>query len=142
MGQSDFNQDASQNSTAYYEIRDGGVFLSDRVYTNGNVFLYCSGNCQVMPLSAQPGQSFDALFSLNDTVTYQQHTTFVGTETLTLAGKVFSNVCHLRLHSTMPAAPGIYTDADEWYAPGYGLIKATGSNTGMTVPTQQYNGDL
>ncbi|MCL2830686.1 MAG: hypothetical protein FWD77_08125 [Betaproteobacteria bacterium] len=139
MGQSDFYQNASQNSTEYYEIRDGSIFQTDRVYTTGNTLLSCSGNCQVMPLSAQPGYSFDSSYSLNEIGPYQLHTTFVGTETLTLAGKVFSNVCHLNQQATLA---GHYINQDLWYAPGYGLIKSTASSPGGYIPSSQYNGDL
>jgi hypothetical protein len=56
--------------------------------------------------------------------------TFLGFETFSLAGKTFSNTCHIR--------QGGNAVAEVWYAPGYGIIKQvrpSGINS-------QYNGDL
>jgi hypothetical protein len=76
----------------------------------------------VLPLDMKPGQ----------TVTYQWHATttangmtvvgptmtstetLVGFETLSIAGKTFTNVCHFK-HTN--------SDTDSWVAPGYGGIR-------------------
>jgi len=58
--------------------------------------------------------------------------TLVVFEAITLAGKTFSNTCHMRLANSQ--------DSEEiWVAPGYGVIKHIFSSTGEIV---QYNGDI
>jgi hypothetical protein len=57
--------------------------------------------------------------------------TFVGLETLSLAGKTFSNTCHIK-QTHQNGTDNI------WYAPGYGLIK----EVDFLGVTAQYNGDL
>ena len=58
-------------------------------------------------------------------------TTFIGFETITLAGKTFSNTCHFK--ATNPNG----TQVDGWFAPGYGAIKQI-----INGGTIQYNGSL
>jgi hypothetical protein len=70
----------------------------------------------------------------NQTVTNSnnQAATFVGFETISLAGKEFTNACHFN-ESDPDGNPG-----NAWYAPGYGIIKEIYSS-GQVV---QYNGNL
>ena len=90
------------------------------VDTNGVV----STDGMVLSQNMNPGQ-VSTNFS-NNTFT------FVGFETLNLAGKIFSNTCHFK------AADSQGTQTEGWYAPGYGMIK----NNGVNGVTWQYNGDL
>jgi hypothetical protein len=91
---------------------------------------------QTIPLDMQPDQSV----TVNESDPPQQ-LTFTGFETLTLAGKTFSNVCHFT-SNTYVAGVGNATD-DTWYAAGYGLIQEIlfAPPQNYTV-TQAYNGDL
>jgi len=75
------------------------------------------------PQDMRPGQSV--------TDSKNNVTTFIGFETLTLAGKTFSNTCHFK----GPNTQGDQTEV--WYAPGYGMVKQT-----INGSTVQYNGDL
>jgi len=58
--------------------------------------------------------------------------TLVGFETISLAGKTFSNTCHIKV-----VDPEGNSD-EVWYASGYGVIKDVNPNGGVI----QYNGDI
>ncbi|MCL2658203.1 MAG: hypothetical protein FWD62_12480 [Betaproteobacteria bacterium] len=116
----------------------------------------------VIPLNMQPGQSIDQQYTLHgviNTVTnngldspgqetqlsYANHYTFVGFETVTLAGKTFSNVCHFKIQTlTLDGTEQPATNYDEeWAAPGYGPIKASYRDAaGNDHIVMQYAGNL
>jgi hypothetical protein len=103
----------------YWTVTSNGVTMIATVLSNGTV----APDGTFYPYNMNPGQT--ATDSSNDV------TVFIGFETVSLAGKTFINTCHIRGVDSR----GI--SAEGWYAPGYGLIKQTGSNG-----TFQYNGSL
>lgn len=71
--------------------------------------------------------------------TYPQRSTFVGFEKITLAGKVFDNVCHFKIQD-LPSEDNPFTDYsvdDIWVAPGYDMIQGVSKDS-----ISQYDGDF
>ncbi|MCL2022360.1 MAG: DUF4214 domain-containing protein [Betaproteobacteria bacterium] len=126
--------------TSYQTVTNSGVYVVATEDSHGVITTF-SPNPHT-PLSIQPGQSFDQHYTLISSAygvrEYAVHTTFVGFETLTLAGKTFSNVCHFIDSSTVDGMP---TESETWNAPGYGLIKSISSSPYGTI-SSQYAGDL
>jgi len=83
------------------------------------------------------GTFFHQNMSPGQTVTSADNypTTFVGFEAITLAGKTFTNTCHVRSVPVNDPQVGL---VDQWYAPGYGLIKSVLPDGEIS----QYGGDL
>jgi len=102
---------------------------------------YTANPAPVIPLDIQPGQSVDFASALVVAENFDAPAsfTFVGQETLTLAGKAFSDVCHFRLQGTPPGLTSPVT-TDLWYAPGYGEIQRRDTSTDDSV--WRYDGDL
>jgi hypothetical protein len=105
----------------YWMVTNNGVTVIALVDYDGTV----TNNGTFFQENMNPGQT--VINSSNDI------TTFVGFETITLAGKTFSNVCHFK------EADPDGTQTEAWYAPGYGTIQGVSSNNGFNW---QYNGDL
>jgi len=99
----------------YWMVANNGVILIADVDYNG----VATVDGTVFPQNMSPGQT--ASDSSNDDIS-----TFVGFETLSLAGKTFSNTCHFTAGQ-----------ADAWFAPGYGMIKRI-----INGGTWQYSGSL
>jgi hypothetical protein len=101
----------------------------------------------VLPLSMQAGQS--AALSYTDTYSYlsgdqagqtetapQQSTwTFEGFETLTLGGKVFTDVCRMRTSVAQPAEDGPST---VWFAKGFGIIRAQHTDSAGVIVDESH----
>ena len=104
---------------SYWTVTSSGVAYVANINTDGTV----ESSSLFYPQNMSPGQTATD----SDNSRY----TFVGFETVSLAGKTFSNACHIR-------AVGTQGSVDAWLAPGYGSIKEIHS-TGVT---NQYNGDL
>jgi hypothetical protein len=86
---------------------------------------------ETYPSNMSPGQSVN-FTAQQDNGTFNGTETLVGFETITLAGKTFTNTCHTRnvVNGTV--------NNDGWYAPGYGIIKIVYYDGS----TYQYDGDL
>jgi hypothetical protein len=104
----------------YWAVTNNGVTLTATVNYNGTV----TPDGTFLPYNMSPGQT--ATNSSNDV------STFVGFETLTLAGQTFSNTCHFS------DVDHLGNQANAWYAPEYGIIKNSADGGG----TWQYDGDL
>jgi len=109
------SESATYTENNYWTVTSSGVKIIAHVdytggVTDGNLFY---------PQNMNP----------NQTVTGPNNTrsTFVGFETIGLAGKTFSNTCHFNT-----------AGSEIWYASGYGLIKEIDPD-GVTI---QYAGDL
>ena len=102
----------------YWMVTSSGVKIIGSVYSDGTV----TSDGTFWSQNTNPGQTAS---DSNNNVS-----TFVGFQTVNLAGKTFTNTCHFN-------AVGNQGSGDVWYAPGYGVIKQVGA-TG----TVQYNGDL
>ena len=103
----------------YWMVTSAGVTFIASVLNNSTVV----PDGTFLPKNMQPGQT--AVDSSNNI------TTFIGFETVSLAGKTFTNTCHIS---------GVDVEGNAgnaWYAPGYGIIKNV-----QGAETSQYNGDL
>jgi hypothetical protein len=104
--------------TSYWTVASNGVTQIASVINNSTVEL----DGTFLPQNMNPGQ---AATGSNNNVS-----TFLGFQTITLAGKTFANTCHFNIKDNTGTT-------EQWYAPGYGVIQQVGA-TG----TVQYNGDL
>ncbi|MCL2830513.1 MAG: hypothetical protein FWD77_07230 [Betaproteobacteria bacterium] len=133
------------HTTQYLGITSTEVTILATVYQNGDVLTYSPTNFLWAPLSIQPGQSFDRrytfLLNASPVLVSDYHTSFVGYETIILAGRSFSNVCHFREH-TVSTPGGIVADAEWWFAPGYGAILFTNTSSYGDSGSYQYAGSL
>ena len=121
-GQTAFYPSGSKTYTTanYWVVASNGVTLAETISSDGTVV----PDGTFYPQNMKPGQVV--------TNSSGDSTTFMGFETLTLAGKTFSNTCHFK---------GVDADgnsSDAWYASGYGEIKSAYPNG----ETAQYNGSL
>jgi len=127
------------SETAYWTITNKGIYMlggtrTPTITDEGTVSTPDTSSL-IIPLDAQPGQSM--IYVNNDNISLKL--TFIGWETLTLAGKTFSNTCHFQ-RSLISPNPGGYADlADSWYAPGYGEIR---NDMAPGKTAYQYAGDL
>jgi hypothetical protein len=123
-GQTSFYPSGNQvtTDTIYWKVTSSGVQFIAEVTNLG--IISTAGNYSLLPQNMSPGQ----------TVVDPDNTrhTLVGFEEIRLAGKTFSNTCHIRETDNL----GNLTDG--WFAPGYGVIKQVDSSGATT----QYNGDL
>ena len=104
----------------YWTVTSSGVTTIAEVDPNGTVTV----DGMFFPQNMSAGQT--ATNSKNDVQT------FVGFETITLAGRIFSNTCHIK------EVDSLGNQTEGWYAPGYGMVK----NNGGSGLAWQYNGDL
>ncbi|MCL2829466.1 MAG: hypothetical protein FWD77_01860, partial [Betaproteobacteria bacterium] len=125
-----YNANGSIYSVNYTEITSSDVLQPATVIGNGAMTLSYTPTYVRARLSMQPGQSFDQRATMSTGITYDIHTNFVGYETLTLAGKTFSNVCHF-IETQVGGGASVKTEF--WMAHGYGPIK---------VNSIQYAGEL
>jgi hypothetical protein len=107
--------------TEYWTVASNGATYIAAIQYDGTVIT----DGTFYPENMNPGQT--AANSKNTVFT-----TFLGFETITLAGQTFTNTCHF----TQVDSQG--DQADGWVAPGYGTIKSISNNGG----TWQYNGNL
>jgi len=107
-------------TTTYWQVTRSGVTMLATVTGNGTAVT----DGTVIPQNMQPGQ---AVSNSSNNIT----ATFVGYETLTLAGKTFKNTCHFQESDNQGG------QVDAWYASGYGSIQQTSSSG-----TTQYNGPV
>ena len=114
------NGNITYTQSNYWTVTSSGVTMIASVDYNG----VATTDDMFLPQNMNFEQT--AVNSTNDV------DTFVGFESITLAGKIFANTCHIRQVDSSGA------QADSWYAPGYGMIKDSVSS-GVTW---QYNGDL
>ncbi|MGM3277118.1 hypothetical protein [Ralstonia sp. 24A2] len=65
--------------------------------------------------------------------------TYIGRETVNLKnGKSFSNVCHYQTTQTASnSVRTVTTTADEWFAPGVGMIRTVANIGGITIVTRE-----
>jgi hypothetical protein len=119
-GQTLFYPNSQITTTNYWAVTNSGVTgigaTFNGVMTPENFFF---------PQNMSAGQTVTS--STNDRYT------LVRFETISLAGKTFSNTCYIRHVEPQGGIQEI------WSAPGYGFIKQVDSNTGETL---QYNGDI
>jgi len=109
----------------YWTVTSSGVTMLGATLADGTIFNPASPD--VWPLNTKPGDYLDGITAGGTT----KRMTFLGFETLTIAGKTFSNAC--RFNQTDSHG----TSSDQWYAAGYYQIKSLSS--GQSV---QYNGDV
>ena len=108
-------------ATSYWKVTSSGVTFIAEVDIDGTA----TPASLFYPQNMTPGQTVTD----SNGILY----TFIGFEQITLAGKMFSNVCHTKEADS-------HGNSDEvWHAPGYGLIKQVNAKSGVTL---QYNGDL
>ena len=100
--------------TDYWTVTSAGVNMMGELTVNLDGTSSVSPLNVTFPANMSPGQTVGGL-------------TLVAFENITLAGKTFSNACHMRTSSV-----------DLWYAYGYGVVKRVAAS-GMTT---QYNGDI
>ena len=103
----------------YWSITDNGVTSIASVINNSTVV----PDGTFFPYNMKPGQT---TVDSNNNIS-----TFVGFETVSLAGKTFTNTCHFKGVDIEGNA------AESWSAPGYGVIKEV-----ETAGTIQYSGTL
>ena len=119
-----FSKASNKNiETAYWQVNKNGVIEIGMV--SDNAPLVYDGTS--WPADTKPGQTA--------TSSTAEVATFVGFETLTLAGKTFTNVC--RFKATTTTSAGQKLTADVWVAPEYGHIQQISPQG-----TFQYNGNL
>jgi len=106
-------------TTVYWSVTSSGVTGIGVVNYDGTV----TDDGTFYPQNMESGQVV--------TNSGNESTTFIGFETLTLAGKTFSNTCHFKSSDSQG------NQVEDWYAPGYGGIKRIISGV-----TTQYNGSL
>jgi len=106
-------------NTDYWTVTNSGVALIASVHSDGTVV----PDGSFYPYNMNPGQTA--------TDSSKNVTTLVGFESISLAGKTFTNICHFKGVTSAGAM------AETWFAPGYGMIKQI-----ETTGTMQYNGDL
>jgi len=97
----------------------------------------------VYPANMQPGQMVEEKYTFNIAgiggISGTVRSTFVGFETITLAGRTFAHACHFRRQATTAGAPLI----DVWIAPGYGQVKTVEHPTTFSAGnTMEYAGNL
>jgi hypothetical protein len=118
MGQTSFYPD-NFTEINYWTVTSSGVAFTAYVSSDGN----SRSGTLFYPQDMSSGQTV--------TDASNNRYTLVGFETINLAGKTFSNVCHIKVINTQATN-------EIWYAPGYGDIKEIHSNGVIN----QYNGDL
>jgi hypothetical protein len=114
------------SKTEYWTITSNGV--TDIARVDGS---RTQTGGVTLPPDMRPGQTVTGSGQTANG-SYALSNTLVGFEDVQLAGKTFTNTCHIRVETSL----GEKTDV--WVAPGYSVIKETSSN-GATI---QYNGDL
>ena len=137
----------SNSDSMYWAVTDTGVSMLGVKYNDGTI--YTANPALVIPLNMQPGKpvNFESAKVFNIGLDGPASYTFIGLETLTLANKVFSNVCHFQLQGTPAGATNTRT-YDSWYAPGVGEIKSESPLYSYYSPTPtdtggfQYSGGL
>jgi|GEM_PF-2183063 len=148
MGVTDFYSTRNPDySIGYYGIANGIVYHRAQVYDSGEVLTYASDDLVTALLDMQPSQYFDQRYAQNMSSWFilperERRTTFVGYETIVLAGKTFSNVCRFHSHDFQVNFISSYVDQELWFAPGYGLIKMTTETSLLGNGSYQYDGDL
>jgi hypothetical protein len=113
---------ATYTQNNYWTVASNGVTMIATIINTNSSTTEPDGT--FYPQNMIPGQSVKN--------SSNQVATFVGFESITLAGKTFINTCHIRGTDYQGNV------ADGWYAPGYGQIKAIFSSGEI----DQYNGDL
>ena len=116
------------SQTNYFIVTSGGITMGNTVVVNVDGSTSVTPDGSFLPQNMSPGQTVNSTTDSN---------TFVGFETITLAGKTFYNTCHFKALSTINGE-GNAGSMDVWVAPGYLTVKEV-SSTGMT---EQYSGDL
>jgi hypothetical protein len=116
------NGNTTYTQSAYWTVTSSGVTLIAAVANTNTTTVTNDGT--FLPQNMNPSQTA--------TNSSGQVTTFIGYEPIILAGKTFTNTCHLK--TTDPEG----NPAEAWYAPGYGQIKGTFSSGEIVL----YNGDL
>jgi hypothetical protein len=159
VGPGAFKGQASSMVETFYSSTGTGktywVVKSDGVYMLGDSWNDVTGSTDtcapkspwmVVPLNMQSGQIFDDKLGGSETCSSGEEvqitpsrTTFIGFETITLAGRTFSGICHFRgqdFTNEGKIDPNLVAE-DIWFAPGYGRIKFI-ANDGSVW---QYSGD-
>jgi hypothetical protein len=113
------SEGSANTHSGYWSITSSGVTLIASVYRNGVV--------------VPDGSFYSQNMSPSQTATDSSNniTTFVGFESVNLAGKTFINTCHFK------GITNTGNIAETWFAPGYGIIKQVEA-TGVL----QYDGNL
>jgi hypothetical protein len=115
--------------TTYWMVtKDGVADVATVTYTDGTHI-----TDMVLRPDMRPGEKATGTIR-NATGTYTYFNTLVGFESVTLADKVFTNVCHIKEENNRDTITG-----NVWYAPGYGLIKQINDADGEVL---QYDGDI
>jgi hypothetical protein len=124
-------------SPQYWTTTSNNVAFFSDVYPDG--ITSADTPIETIPLNMQPGQSITE----NSDAKSVEQLTFVGFETLALAGKTFSNACHFSLSTHIAQTTGTDAIDNAWYAAGYGAIQDidVAYDQAYTM-TQAYNGDL
>ncbi|MCL1960574.1 MAG: isochorismatase family protein, partial [Desulfovibrionaceae bacterium] len=130
-------QDGGWNESAYAVKSDGVYSLGHRrggydALPGSPKEVFCTTSPSTpIPLNLQPGQFFDnkagseTCSNGTSSMTYPTRTTLVRFETITLAGKTFSNACHFQEQELTDEGRVDLSSSpvEMWFAPGYGLIK-------------------
>jgi hypothetical protein len=104
---------------SYWTVTGSGVTFIAGVGVDGSV----TPSNLFYPQNMSPGQTMTS----SDNTKY----TLIGFESISLAGKMFFNTCHIKKVDNQGSV-------DAWLAPGYGNIKSVYSNGGK----YEYSGDL
>jgi hypothetical protein len=107
-----------QTVMSYWGVINNGVTMIAQVGTDNTV----TPDGSFLPEGMSKNQTVTSLHNINYT--------FLGFETFSLAGKTFSNTCHIR--------QGGNITGEMWVAPGYGIIKQAYPDGIIS----QYSGDL
>jgi hypothetical protein len=118
------------DSSVYWAVTDSGIALLGQTLTTmmgaTTESNYIANPAPVIPMNMQPGQSVSLPSAQVVDVGLDAAPagfTFIGLETLTLSGKIFSNVCHFQLQDTPAGGSNVVTN-NFWYAPGYGEVQS------------------
>jgi len=135
LGQTWYYSGAETTSATYlWTVTSSGVTPITWVHTmSDGSSVIVAPITNAYPSDWSPGQSVNYSIDHGNNYIQRGTMTFVAFETITLAGKTFSNTCHLRQVENNTVV------FEQWWVQGYGNIKAIDNFLGGTY---QYNGDL
>lgn len=141
-GSVELRSDDTRFGASYQTISGGYIhLLGVNQYDQGGIYngknVYSSSN--QIPVDMTSGQTIQLNYTDTSTSTFDNTTTttnrsyqftFVGLENLVLGGKLFSNVCKVKISNGSSSQSSV-----KWFAKGFGMIRSeTQDATGVTVP--------